>query len=192
MGFFGKLRERFFGRPAEPSTGSEAAGGWFQRRREAREERKRKREYEKSQRRQEKMDREREEYERKREEAEKKRREAEEKAKKDEDRKRREQQDQETRAKFKERWGFSDDEYDEFIPFIASFDDYMKEWVQSESLVEIFRTGKSYNLAPDEIKMIIDTTYNDMSGGFTAEDLIDEVYTNMRGYAQNVSEGAYV
>ena len=195
MGFFGKLKERFFGgRHAvpTPATPSGSGGGWFQRRREARAERKRQREYEKSQRRQEKMDREREEYERKKSETDKKRREAEEKAQKEADRRKREAEDQKMREKFEERWGISGGEYDNFIQFISSFDEYMKEWVQSESLVEIFKTGRQYNLAPEDIKNVFDTTYNEMSGGFTAEDLIDEVYSNLRDYAQNVSKGAYI
>lgn len=192
MGFFGKLKERFFGGQKAPAAPSGSGGGWFQRRREKREERKRQKEYEKSQRRQEKMDKEREEYERKKAEADKARREAEERARKEADRKKREEEDLSTKEKFKQRWGFTDEEYYEFMPFIASFDEYMKEWVQSESLVEIFKTGKQYKLSGDEIKYIIDSTYNEMSGGFTAEDLIDEVYLNMKGYAQNVAEGAYV
>lgn len=202
MGFFKGLRERaarIFGRPAAPApeqpAGSDRGGwfgGWFQRRREAREQRKREKEWERSKRRQEKMDREREEYERKKAEEEKARRTAEERAQKEADKKRREEADAKMRDTFKERWGFNDQEYDEFLPFIASFDEYMKEWIQSESLVEVFKTGRSYNISGEDIKQIIDATYNEMSGGFTAEDLIDEIYSNIEGYAQNVSEGAYV
>ena len=199
MGFFKGLKERaarIFSRPETPRTeqrtGSGASSGWFQRRREAREERKRQREYKKSQRRQEKLDREREEYELKKAAEEKKRREDEERAKKEADKRKREEQDAKTRKTFNDRWGFDDQEYDGFIQFISGFGDDMKEFITSESLVEIYRTGRNYSINPSDMRNIIYETYNSMSGGFTTEDLVDEIYVNIQGYAQNVAEGAFI
>lgn len=171
MGFFERLRNLFTGGAAEVPR-----PGFRERVRQRREERRRERDWKRSQKRQEKMEKE----DRKREEAEQKR--------KDEQKKR--EAHEKGRETFKDRWGFNDEEYDGFIQFVSSVPDELKEVFGSENLVEVFRTGKSMGLSPDDMKQVLQQTYSE-SGG-TQEDLINDLYVNLQGYAQNVKEGAYV
>lgn len=182
MSFFSRLKDIF--RPSGKSE-YEAPKGFWERRKERRQERKQEREYVRSQRRQEKMDRERrerEEKERRKREEEQQKKEAEEKAR---------QRDQKARETFKDRWGFNDQEYADFIKFIASIPDDLKEAFGSETLVEAFRTANEYGISGQELNYILQQTYA-MSDGGTQEDIVNDLFINIQGYAQNMESGAFI
>ena len=172
MGLFSKLG-RIFGIGKGNATPS--GGGFWQRRREAREERRRERAAKRSERRMDKMEKQR----RKEEEARQKR---------EDERKKREAHEA-ARNTFKDRWGFSDQEYDGFIQFVSSIPDELKEVFGSENLVEAFRTGKSLGLNPSDMKAVLDQTYAGSEAG-TQEDIINDLYYNMEMFAQE--KGAHV
>lgn len=170
MGFFSRLREFFFGRGEAAAPSGRV--GFGERMRQRRIERQAKR----SQKIMEKL--------------EKQQRKEEEKRKKAEDFRKKEEAYNKGRDTFRERWGFSNRDYDNFVQFIASVPDEMKEAFGSENLVEVFRTGKNLGLDPTELKDVITNTYS-VAGG-TQEDLINEIYFNMEELASQKSEGAYV
>ena len=182
MSFFSRLKDIFrpSGRPEY-----EAPKGFWERRKERRQERKREREYERSKRRQEKMDRERrerEEKERRKREEEQQKREAEEKAR---------ERDAKARKTFQDRWGFNDQQYDDFTKFIASTPDDLKEAFGSETLVEAFRTANEYGISGQDLNDILQQTYA-MSEGGTQEDIVNDLFINIQGYAQNMESGAFI
>lgn len=183
MGFFSKLRSIFSGRGAVAPSGSGERKGFFERVRERREEKRIAREWKRSQERMEKMEKE--------SLKEKARRKAEEREKKRADQERREAAHEKSRGTFKDNWGFNDQEYDDFIQFIDGASDELKEVFGSNNLVEAFRTGRSLGLSPDDMKAVLDQTYNMTEGG-TQEDVINDLYINMEAYATGAREGAYV
>lgn len=165
MGLFQRLKNIFTG-------GRPAGGGFFERARQRRVERQARR----SERIMDKMEKQqRKEQERRQKEADfKKKVEAYNKGKKT----------------FEARWGFSDREYDNFIQFVSSIPDEMKEAFGSENLVEVFRTGKDLGLSPEDLKNVVTQTYN--TAGGTQEDLINDIYFMMEQMSNQMSEGAYV
>lgn len=178
MSFFSRLKDIFrpSGRPEY-----EAPKGFWERRKERRQER----EYERSQRRQEKMDRkrrEREEKERRKREEERQKKEAEEKAR---------EKDAKARETFKDRWGFDDAQYDGFVQFIASVPEDLKEAFGSDTFIEAFRTADRYDISGTELVDILNQTYA-MSEGGTQEDIINDLFVNIHGYAQNKQSGAFI
>ena len=176
MGFFQRLFNKI-----RPSAAPSSGGGFWERRRE----RKREREFERSQRRQEKMDRERAEQEEK---ARKKR--EEEQAKREAEQKERER-DQKARDTFKSRWGMDDSEYEAFVQFIASTPPEIKEAFGSDTLVEAFRTANSYGISGSELNYILQQTYAMAEAG-TQEDIVNDLFVNIQGYAQNMESGAFI
>lgn len=177
MGFFRSLFGKVFGRGEAPKR-----PGFFSKerraeRKQARAEKKIQRDYERSQKKQEKMD--------------KKIREQEEQQQKYKDEQKKREQQEHARSTFKKRYGFNDREYEGFIQFIGSVGEDMKDVYGSMNLVEAFRTGKSLGLDPKDMVQVVKATYSDTFSA-TQEDLIDDLYRNMEGYAQNVKEGAYV
>lgn len=183
MGFFSRLKNIFSGRAASAPETPKSGGGFWERMKQSRQERKQAREWKRSQERMEKMEQE--------SLKEKARRKAEEKEKKKADQKRREAAHEKGRDTFKENWGFSDREYDDFIQFIDGASDEIKEVFGSNNLVEAFRTGRSLGLSPNDLKNVLDQTYNMTEGG-TQEDIINDLYMNMSAYAESVREGSYV
>lgn len=184
MGFFSRLKGIFSGRGAAGASGSgKPSGGFWQRRKEKREEKRREREWKKSQERMEKMEKEslKQKAQRKAEEQ---------KQKRASERKSREYHER-GRETFKDRYGFNDKEYDGFVQFVDGMGEDLKEVFGSNNLVEAFRTGRSLGLSPADIKSILDQTYNMTEGG-TQEDIINDLYSNMEAYAENVREGSYV
>lgn len=178
MGFFSKLKG-LFSRSQAPSGERK---GFFERRRE----KKRQREYERSQKRQEKMDKERQAQ-----EAKEKRKREEEQKKREAEQKERER-DQKARNKFKERWGMNDQEYDNFTQFISAVPGELKEVFGSETLLEAFRTANSYNISGSDLNMILKQTYNNAAPGSDVEDVINDLFINIQGYAENVKSGAFI
>lgn len=168
MGFFERLRNLFRGGEAS----QEQRGGFFERARQRRIERQARR----SQKIMEKL--------------EKQQRKEEERKKKEADQRKKEEAYKKSAETFKERWGFSSQAYDDFIQFVSSVPDEMKEVFGSENLVEIFRTGNSLGLDPNELKDIVSQTYSEAGG--TQEDLINDIYFNMEMMSNQKSEGAYV
>ena len=183
MGFFNKLKGLFSGRGAAAPSGSGERKGFFERARERREERRIAREWERSQKRMEKMEKE--------SLKEKAKRKAEERQQKREAEQRSREAHERGRETFKDNWGFSDSEYDAFIQFIDGASDELKEVFGSSNLVEAFRTGRSLGLSPDDMKSVLDQTYNMTEGG-TQEDIINDLYVNMEAYAAGAREGSYV
>lgn len=183
MGFFSRLKNIFSGRAAAAPETPKSGGGFWERMKQARQKRKQTREWKRSQERMEKMEQE--------SLKEKARRKAEEKEKKKADQKRREAAHEKGRDTFKDNWGFSDREYDDFIQFIDGASDEIKEVFGSNNLVEAFRTGRSLGLSPNDLKNVLDQTYN-MTDGGTQEDIINDLYMNMSAYAESVREGSYV
>ena len=175
MGFFSKLKGLFSGRGATAPSGSGERKGFFEQLKERRKEHKIAREWKRSQKRMEKMEKESQKQ--------KEQRKEEEQEQKKEDQRRKEEAHEKARKSFKENWGFSDKEYDAFIQFISGIGDELKEIFGSDNLVEIFRTGISYQLSAPELKHILYQSYIHSEGG-TQEDLIDFVYLNIQGYAQ--------
>ena len=76
--------------------------------------------------------------------------------------------------KFNSYWHMSRSDYDNFVQFIGSMDDAMKENFGSGNLVEMFRAGQRKNLTPTEIFEKVNTAYN--QGGTYAEDYINNFY----------------
>lgn len=75
---------------------------------------------------------------------------------------------------FNRNWNMIRADYDNFVQFIGSMDDAMKENFGSGNLVEMFRAGQRKNLTPTEIFEKINTAYN--QGGTYAEDYINNFY----------------
>ena len=75
---------------------------------------------------------------------------------------------------FNRNWNMSRADYDNFVQFIGSMDDAMKENFGSGNLVEMFRAGQRKNLTPTEIFEKVNTAYN--QGGTYAEDYINNFY----------------
>lgn len=183
MGFFSKLKGLFSGRGAAASSGSGESKGFFERVRERREEKRIAREWKRSQERMEKMEQESLKQ--------KSKRKAEERREKREAEQRSRESHERGRETFKDNWGFSDKEYDAFIQFIDGASDELKEVFGSNNLVEAFRTGRSLGLSPEDMKKVLDQTYNMTEGG-TQEDIVNDLYINMEAYAAGAREGAYV
>lgn len=183
MGFFSKLKGLFLGRGAAAPSGSGERKGFFERVRERREEKRIAREWERSQKRMEKM------------EQESLKQKAKRKAEERREKKAAEQKSREYhergRETFKDNWGFNDREYDEFIQFVDGASEEIKEVFGSNNLVEAFRTGRSLGLSPENMKHVLDQTYNMTEGG-TQEDIINDLYVNMEAYAAGSREGSYV
>ena len=76
--------------------------------------------------------------------------------------------------KFNRNWHMSRANYDNFVQFIGSMDDSMKENFGSGNLVEMFRAGQRKKLSPTEIFEKVNTAYN--QGGTYAEDYINNFY----------------
>lgn len=166
MGLFSRIKNLFTGgRPV-------AQGGFFERAKQRRIERQARR----SQRIMDKL--------------EKQQRKEEEKQQKEEDFRKKQEAYNKGRDTFRERWDFSNDDYDNFIQFIASIPDEMKEAFGSENLVEIFRTGRDLGLTPEELKGVVSDTY--ASAGGTQEDLINDIYFSMEALSSQKEAGAYV
>lgn len=153
--------------------------------RETRQERKRQREYKRSQRRMQHMERQRQ----KEEERQKEERKSEEQEAKQESEKEERRRYEKARKTFKERWDFSDAQYDRFMQFVNSLPREYIEQLGSETLVEFFRTGETYKLSSDEMATIVKETM-ETSEGMYAEDIINDLYTNMEGYAQNIKNAS--
>lgn len=160
---------------------SEGRGGFFSGMRERVEERRRDREYRRSQRRMERMER----RQRKEEQRQKQQRMNEEQEAKRQAEEEERRRDEKARQTFKERWGFNDDEYGRFMQFINSIPREYIEQLGSDTLVEFFRTGQTYNLSHEEIANVVKQTMETTEGVY-AEDIINDLYTNLEGYAQNV------
>lgn len=75
---------------------------------------------------------------------------------------------------FNRNWNMSRSDYDNFVQFIGSMDDAMKENFGSGNLVEMFRAGQRKNLTPTQIFEKVNTAYN--QGGTYAEDYINNFY----------------
>lgn len=183
MGFFSKLKGLFSGRGAAAPSGSGERKGFFERVRERREEKRIAREWKKSQERMEKMEQESLKQ--------KAKRKAEERREKKASEQKSREYHERGRETFKDNWGFNDKEYDDFIQFIDSASDEIKEVFGSNNLVEAFRTGKSLGLSPEDMTAVLDQTYA-MTDGGTQEDIINDLYTNMEAYAAGTREGSYV
>lgn len=183
MGFFGKIRERIAKAFNQPTAPAPEHKGFFERRREAREEKRIRKEWERSQRRQEKMEREAEKQ--------KQKRRSEERQQKREAEQRAREAHEKARDTFLNNWGFTPSEYEGFIQFVDGLGSDLKEAFGSENLVEAFRTGRSLGLNPSDMKAVLEQTYN-MGNGGTQEDFVNDLYANMNTYAISVSEGAFV
>lgn len=173
-----------FRRDASAPEGEKTESGFFGRLKQRRAERKRKKEYRRSQRRMEKMER----TEQKRQDESKRQRQKEEQFAKWQAEQEERHRDQKARKTFKERWGFSDKEYEGFVGFIASIPKQYVEQVGSDTIVEVFRSGVEMGLTSHDMQIVVrDTIENMQVHQFVyAEDVIDDLYTNMQGYAQNV------
>lgn len=169
MGFFQWLKNIFTG-------GRPAGGGFFERARQRRFERKAERQAKRSQKIMDKL--------------EKQQRKEDEKRQKEADFKKKVEAYNKGRETFGQRWGFKDQEYDNFIQFVASIPDEMKEAFGSENLVEVFRTGRDLGLTPEELKGVVSDTY--ASAGGTQEDLINDIYFSMEALSSQKEAGAYV
>lgn len=186
MGLFNRIKG-LFGRqdPTGVSYNNEGTprGGFWQRVGDGLKQRRIDRQWKKSQERMEKMERE--------SLRDKMRRKAEEAAQKKAYEERMRAAHEQGRQSFQEHYGFNDRQYDDFIQFIDGTGEDLKEAFGSENLVEAFRTGREYGLSPEDMRAVLDQTYNMTEGG-TQEDIINDLYANMAAYAGNVKEGSYV
>ena len=140
MGFFERLRNLFRGGEAS----QEQRGGFFERARQRRIERQARR----SQKIIEKL--------------EKQQRKEEERQKKEADQRKKEEAYKKSAETFKERWGFSSQAYDDFIQFVSSVPDEMKEVIQvgqavlvpfgRQGLINAFVVGFS-DYVPEDIRV---------------------------------------
>lgn len=167
MNPFKNLFNRIFNRGGA-AEGSGGIRGWFKERRQQRQ-------YERSQRRQDRMDR----AEEKRRESEKAKRAAEDRAKKEADARKQQQRYKESEKKFNKRWGFTPEMHDNFLQFINSIPPDVREAFGSEQLVEIYRSGHNLDIKPEDLSSLVLSTWNN-SEAITADELVDEVYTNMQ------------
>ena len=183
MGFFSRLKSIFSGRAAAAPETPKAGGGFWERLRQGRQERKQAREWKKSQERMEKMEQENLKQ--------KAKRKAEERREKKAAEQKSREYHERGRETFKDNWGFNDKEYDDFIQFIDSASDELKEVFGSNNLVEAFRTGRTLGLTPDDMKAVLMQTYNDTDSG-TQEDIIDSLYYNIYALSSNIEVGSHV
>ena len=153
-------------------------GGLFNK--EERARRKRERDYRRSQRRQERMER----REEKRRQKEKEKRASEEQRAKEEKAQKEEERYKQREKTFDKRWGFTPDMHSGFIQFINSIPPEVREAFGSEQLVEVYRSGNNINMSPEDLANLVMNTWNN-SEAMTAEELIDELYTNMEQYNED-------
>ena len=153
-------------------------GGFFNK--EARAQRQRERDYRRSQRRQERMER----REEKRRQKEREQRAAQERREKEEKAQREEERYKQSEKTFDKRWGFTPDMHSGFIQFINSIPPEVREAFGSEQLVEVYRSGNNINMSPEKLADLVMNTWNN-SEAMTAEELIDDLYTNMEQYNED-------
>lgn len=182
MNLWGRIKS-FFGR-GEAAPAQEPKKGFFGRMREAREERKRQREYEKSQRRMAKMEKQR----KKEEDKLKEQRRQEEAAAKEEAQRMEAERDRKARETFKDRWGFNNAQYEGFMKFVNAIPREYIEQLGSDTLVEFFRTGQTYNLSPEQMTSIVKQTMATTEGIY-AEDIINDLYANLEAYSADSDGG---